>query len=170
MKVLRPQDIFVLFGLVIYPDDQKWTYDLLAGKLGLSTSQIYRSLQRAETSHLFDTEAREVRRPELLEFLGHGIRYAFPANPGPKKRGVPTCWDAPAVSKSIRFSAEEQFVWPSASGTHRAQSIDPLHSSAIAVAGEDPEVYGLLALTDVLRVGSAREREMARKQLEQIIL
>lgn len=169
MKTLRPQDIFVLLALVNHSANKEWTYDRLAGKLHLSTSQVYRSLQRAETSHLYNKQMRELRRPELLEFLGHGIRYAFPANPGPRKRGVLTCWDAPTVSQAISFSAEEKFVWPSPSGTHRAQSIEPLHSSTIEVAGEDAGLYRLLALTDVLRVGSAREREVARNQLQEIV-
>jgi len=169
MKPLRSHDIFVLLALLSYADEQ-WTYDLLGNKLGLSASQVYRSLERAESSHLFSKQMRVVRRPELLEFLSYGIRYAFPATPGPTRRGVLTCWDAPEAPKPVSLSTDERYVWSSPSGTDRGQTIEPLHSSVSTVAGDDAGLYGLLALTDVLRVGSAREREMAREELEKRVL
>lgn len=170
MKPLRPQDIYVLLALAARCSEEKWTYDELALQLDLSSSQIYRSLERAQSSHLFDKNSRRIRRPELLEFLGYGIRYAFPARPGQIQRGFPTCWEAPEVPKPVSFSTDEQYVWPAPSGSHRGQAIEPLHSSVLIAAGNNLDLYRLLALTDVLRVGSARERDAARDVLDEFVL
>lgn len=165
MNILRPHDIFVLLAIGADHDGESWTYDRLAQRLGLSTSQVFRSLTRAEASHLFDKKRRRVRRLELLEFLSHGIRYAFAASPGGIERGIPTCWEAPGLEDLMSSSAEERFVWPAPNGTIRGQAIEPLHQGVLAAIGDEEELYRLLALTDVIRVGSARERKIAANEL-----
>ena len=170
MKPLRPQDIFLLLALVSNHDAGDWTYDRLAGQLGMSTSQVFRSLKRAEASHLFEKANRRVRHFELLEFLSHGIRYAFAANPGGIQRGVPTCWNAPGLDELIELSKDEPYVWPAPNGTSRGQAIEPLHSGVLVASGENERLYRLLALTDILRVGSARERQVATEQLEKALV
>ncbi len=169
MNLLRPQDIFLLLALVANRDRKEWTYDRLAAQLGMSASQAFRSLKRAEASHLFDRSSRRVRHPELLEFLSHGIRYAFAAEPGGFQRGVPTCWNAPTLDGLIQLSADEPFVWPAPHGTARGQAIEPLHSGVLVASGENEELYRLLALTDILRVGSARERKVAKEELKKAL-
>lgn len=169
IKPLRPQDIFLLLALVAKRDRDNWTYDRLAEELGMSASQVFRSLKRMEGSHLFDRETRRVRRLELLEFLSHGIRYAFAAVPQGIQRGVPTCWKAPGLGELIKSSKDEPFVWPAPNGMARGQAIEPLHSGALMASGENGDLYRLLALTDILRVGSARERRVAAEELEKAL-
>ena len=169
MKPLRPQDIFLLLALMANRDREEWTYDRLAAELGISASQVFRSLKRAEASHLFDRASRRVRRLELLEFLSHGIRYAFAAVPAGIQRGVPTCWNAPGLDGLIEISEDEPFVWPAPNGTARGQAIEPLHSGALMASGESEELHRLLALTDILRVGSARERNVAKEELKKTL-
>ena len=135
----------------------------------MSASQVFRSLKRAEVSHLFDKASRRVRQLELLEFLSLGIRYAFAAVPGGIQRGVPTCWKAPGLDELIEISKDESFVWPAPNGTARGQAIEPLHSGALMVSGENEELYRLLGLTDILRVGSARERKVATEELKKVL-
>jgi hypothetical protein len=48
--------------------------------------------------------------------------------------------------------------------------IEPLHEKAPAAALQDPKLYELLAAVDALRVGRAREMEMARDILKRRIL
>jgi hypothetical protein len=42
-----------------------------------------------------------------------------------------------------------------------------LYGNLPLAAGEDSKLYELLALFDALRIGQAREREIARKLLEE---
>ncbi len=51
----------------------------------------------------------------------------------------------------------------------RGQSIIPLYSSAPEAALKDSILHGLLALVDALRIGRAREREIAINELKRLI-
>ena len=169
MNILRPQDIYILLLLAAGDRNDEWTYDQLAARSGLSTSQVFRALSRAEASHLFDKESRRLRSLELGEFLTHGIRYAFAAVPGKIQRGVLTGWAAPGLGDVMVASAEEPYVWPAPDGTARGQGIEPLHSAAISAACENDALYRLLALTDVLRLGTARERKVAGEEVRRLL-
>lgn len=61
-------------------------------------------------------------------------------------------------------------VWPDPAGTVRGESFEPLHRAAPEAARRDPGLYELLALLDALRGGRARERKLARAELEARLL
>ncbi len=103
-----------------------------------------------------------------MEFLQYGIRYVFPQRPGAIVRGIPTAHSASPLKDIIR--SNENYVWPSGKGTVRGQSILPLYPSITKAVRKDPKFYELLALVDALRVGRAREREIAVKELKTRIL
>lgn len=44
--------------------------------------------------------------------------------------------------------------------------LTPLYRNVPLAAGDDPALHELLALADALRVGRARERELAREELK----
>jgi len=155
---LKPQDIVVLL-LVASLGDRDWTYAQLAESTGLSTSQVHRSLQRAAGADLFAAARRAVHKRNLLEFLSHGIRYAFPAVVGPRQRGVPTAHSAPPLSEQV--AGLPVAVWPAAHGEATGDAVQPLHSAALTISMESPAVYDLLALVDAVRVGRARDRAIA---------
>ncbi len=159
-KYLKPQDIVVLARILTW-DGERWTYEDLGASLQISASQAYYAVQRAEYSRLYDVERGRVRRGELQEFLVHGIRYAFAVQPGAPERGVPTAHSAPWAAGYLAASTGDDFVWPHPAGTHRGLSIDPLYKSVPDVVGEESTFYELLALVDVFRVGSRRERDVA---------
>ena len=54
---LKPQDLLVLFKRVANPG-QLWTYATLAQILGLSASQVHRSVQRATEAGLVVSKGR----------------------------------------------------------------------------------------------------------------
>ncbi len=56
-------------------------------------------------------------------------------------------------------------VWPDPNGSVRGQTLLPLYPGLPAAAKEDSKLYELVALFDALRIGQAREREMAGKML-----
>lgn len=58
-------------------------------------------------------------------------------------------------------------VWSHPEGTVRGAMVNPLYASAPGAAIEDPALYELLALLDALRIGRARERQMAVRMIEE---
>ena len=115
-----------------------------------------------------DTRQWTVQHRNLLEFLVHGIRYAFPAERGAITRGIATGIAAPILQ--AHFSTEpEPSVWPSAEGTTRGQSLKPLYSSVPFAASRDPKLYASLAVVDALRGGRARERSVAADVMKSLL-
>ena len=104
----------------------------------------------------------------LLDFVEHGLRYVFPAEPGAIQRGLFTAHSAPPLDQLV--SVNEPYVWPWAEGKERGQAIEPLHPGVPAACAQDSELYELLALVDAIRLGRAREKEQAVKELRQRIL
>jgi hypothetical protein len=164
--MLRPLDIVVLLKLAL--KDGRPPYLQLANELHLYPSEVYNSIKRARVSHFIQRLEPEDRlnRSALLEFLLHGIRYAFPAEKGTLTRGVPTGYAAPPLLESIAASSEPPPVWPYADGSVRGYSFVPLHKNVPKAALEDSKFYELLALVDALRDGRARERELAGRELK----
>ncbi len=70
--------------------ERNWSYAALAQELGMSSSEVHAALQRAQSARLYAEAVRAVIPPNLIEFLVHGVRYAFPAEFGPPARGMPT--------------------------------------------------------------------------------
>ncbi len=160
---MSPHDIVILLKIVSY-GSEPWLQQALAESLGISQSEVSKSLQRSRYAGLLDPKGKVVMKMALIEFLQYGLRYVFPQKPGPVVRGVPTSHSASPLNTAIQ--AVEAYVWPYAKGTIRGQSIIPLHPSAPKAALKDKQLHELLALTDALRVGRAREKEMAIIELK----
>lgn len=133
----------------------------------MSKSTAHASVSRLLTSRL----AQEVKNGGIVaaagptrEFLQFGAAYAFPPVTVPKARGVPTGFSVPSVQRATNMSAQP-IVWPSRLGTVEGVGLQPLVPAAPDIALRDPALYHLLALVDALRVGDAREREVARREM-----
>jgi len=163
-KNMRPQDIVVLLKIVAL-GQKRWRGLDLAQDLLLSASEVSGALERCRQSGLLDSTKRRVAGASLLGFLEHGLRFVFPAMPGALARGIPTAYSTPPLSKLIRST--EKIVWPNAVGTIRGESLAPLYAKAPDACQKDPLLHELLALADCLRIGRARERELAVSQLKQ---
>jgi hypothetical protein len=159
-EVLRPVDMAVALALARSPGQG---YEPLSEILGISLSTAHQAVQRLVAAGLTG-EDRQVHRQALLEFLTHGVRFAFFAQPGPEVRGVPTAHAGPPLAKEI--VSEDKYVWPSARGGERGAAIPPLYDGAPELVDRAPALYGALTLVDALRVGRARERDLAREKLE----
>ncbi|MEZ4968441.1 MAG: hypothetical protein R2814_02030 [Flavobacteriaceae bacterium] len=157
-QIMSPHDIVILLKIVAY-GKESWFQKPLAEALGISQSEVSKSLNRSKYAGLLDPTGKTVMKPALLEFLQFGIRYVFPQKPGPVVRGVPTSHSAPPLNEEIH--SNEDYVWPYGKGTVRGHSIMPLYPTVPEAALRDEKLYELLALVDALRVGRAREREFA---------
>ena len=164
---MSPQDVVVLLKIISL-GEQSWTQITLADTLFMSQSEISKSFARSKYAGLLDPSGKNVRRLALIEFLQYGIAYVYPQQPGALVRGVPTAHSAPPLSNLIQ--SNEPYVWPSGKGSLRGQSIIPLYPSVIDAVKTDALLYELLALVDAVRVGRAREKELAITELKKRIL
>jgi hypothetical protein len=162
---IKPQDIALLLKLVSL-GDRKWRHIDLVASLGLSQTEISFSLNRCRTVGFLDSAKKKVMKVALLEFLVHGLKYVFPARPGPIARGLPTAHSAAPLAKHIVASDEDRYVWPYEHGRARGQAIEPLYEKAPLAADKDKALYELLALVDAVRAGRAREQALAIRELE----
>jgi len=164
MEVLKPQDLVVVLRLSLAARAARPTFLELASELGMSASEVHAAVSRAIASNLLSSGERAVNRSNLLEFLVHGAKYAFPAAVSGVTRGIPTSYAAPPLSS--QFSVGElPPVWPHPEGTARGEGFEPLYRSVPDAALKNPQLYELLALVDAVRGGRARERALAVKEL-----
>lgn len=161
--VMSPLDVAVLVKLAIA--DGPVTQLSLAGALSLSQSEISKSISRSRYAGLILGKDNQVMRQGLMDFIQHGIRYVFPQQPGPIIRGIPTAHSAPPLDDLIQ--SDEPYVWPAAYGHVRGHGIAPLYPKVVEAVSKDPQLYEILALIDALRVGRARERNIAIEELKE---
>jgi hypothetical protein len=180
--ILHPQDIVVVLKLVANHDAAKrWTYADLSKDLFMSTSQVFRSINRAEAARLLNAPTippppglgaelpRVGLRPNnsnLKEFLIHGLKYAFPVQRGGPTRGLPTAEAARPLNKHFPQDFQLPPVWPYADGSLRGTAFSPLYKNVPQAALRDSKLYELLVLVDAIREGRAREREIAIQELK----
>ena len=162
---LRPQDLLVAAKLALEPAA---SYPRLAEALHMSLSEVHGAVRRATGAGLL-THDRRADADALLEFILHGVRYAFAPERGAMTRGMPTAHAAPPLNKSIAGGDEPPPVWPDPAGTARGQSFAPLYRSVPAAAKDDARLYEMLCLIDAVRGGRARERAMAEKLLRRVL-
>jgi hypothetical protein len=165
MPPLKAHDVAVALQLVLTPDAP---YRALADSVGLSLGEIHNAIKRLTVARLLSADRRAPRKASLIDFLLKGVPYAFPAELGPETRGVPTAHAAPPLDAD--FSSSDALVWPFVDGKRRGASVEPLFEGAPMLAQSNQALYELLALVDALRVGQARERELATKLLRERLL
>ena len=163
--MLRPQDLVTLLKLACLPAGG-WTFASVGHELGLSNSAVHRGLERAASGGLYRPRRKDIVPGALVELLVHGARFVYPASLGGEARGLPTAWGAPPLSEPLVFNPEKAPVWPDAMGDVRGMAIEPLHPAVPDAARRDRRLWELLALFDAIRVGGARERQLAAEMLE----
>lgn len=166
-KQMKPQDIVLLLK-IISENNPKWEQKPMAEALEMSQSEISESVARSKFAGLLDVKGKSVMRYAFMEFLEHGIAYVFPQQPGAMVRGIVTAHSAFPLKEIIL--SNEVYVWPFGKGTDRGFAIDPLYSSVPKAVLKDAYLHELLALVDAIRVGRAREKELAIQELRKRIV
>jgi DNA-binding Lrp family transcriptional regulator len=162
--IAKSLDIVVLLKLLL--ERQRRSYAELSRELFISASEIHAAVARSSAAGLIDgVSLRPLKRP-LEDYLIHAVRYAFPAKPGAVARGIPTAFAAPPLSEMMA-STDLPPVWVDPEGMVKGVSIEPLYKTVPKAAKSDPALYELLALVDALRMGRARERQLAEEELKQ---
>ena len=163
---VAPQDILVLLKLVAM-GLRTWSYNDLAGEVGMSTSQAHAAIKRSLAARLALRRDGRItpQTRNLEEFLVHGLKYLCVPQRGELARGMPTAHGAPPLAEMLVASQNVVPVWPHPDGKVRGESFAPIFRSAPAAAIRDNQLYQLLALADAIRGGRARERSLATKEL-----
>jgi len=164
--VLKPQDIVVLLKLFGYGPIRP-PFAQLAVELVMSPSEVHGAVKRAQAARLLHGSEMDGRPniSALLEFLIHGVKYAFPAEHGGITRGIPTSYAAEPLNRLIAPGDEPIPVWPYPEGTKRGLSFAPLYKTVPLAALRDSLLYEQLALVDAIRDGRSRERKLAEEEL-----
>ncbi|MCP1845788.1 hypothetical protein J2R78_008822 [Bradyrhizobium sp. USDA 4538] len=116
---MKSQDIVVLLKLVCLQDyeraagidpfrkDGEDPYSVrgLEASLGISKTEIAASIKRSLASAMAIKD-RMTGRPDpnrrnLRDFITYGLKFVFPAKPGPMQRGAPTAFAASVLKDSL---------------------------------------------------------------------
>lgn len=145
----------------------------LATSTGISKTQVGLALQRCYDVGLAKpdrlTGVPRTNNTALLEFIVHGLRYVFPARPGELTRGIATGLGAPVLEGKLMTAGDLVPVWPDALGNTKGVAVEPLHRAVTRAVRRDARLYALLALTDAIRIGQPRERNLASEMLTQML-
>ena len=163
--MIDSRDIYVLAGAVASQREAPSLREL-AAELHVDHTLVHRALGRAAEAGLYSPASRSVILPAFEELVVHAARFIAPAPLGGLVAGVPAAWAAEPVSSRIREAGgDPPPVWPSAKGSVRGQTLEPLHPSAPEASAEHREVRELLAVIDSLRAGDLRVRQVATELL-----
>ncbi len=165
--ILKPQDVVILLKLVAIGKED-WSFSTLATALYMSPSEVHAGIHRAIAARLAVKTTDRIKPAirNLEEFLLHGLRYVFVPDQGEITRGMPTIHAGPPLSQMLVSSGDPPPVWPDPEGNVRGQSFSPLYKSVPKAARQDRQLYELLVLTDAIRGGRSREREIAVKEIQ----
>jgi DNA-binding transcriptional ArsR family regulator len=161
---LRRADILVLLKLAVKGDA---SVRALESELGLSKSMVALSIRRLREANLLkDDEAGGLRINKLAarDFLQHGARWIAPAKVGDFELGFATAHSFESLARKLSGDPDP-VVLPLPHGPIRGRAVSPLHPKAPAAAQKDPRLLRLLAIVDALRIGRARDRDVAMAEL-----
>lgn len=167
MNTMKKQDLVVLLKKLTH-QGRELSLRKLSEELVMSTSSVSLCLERCKKAQLVDRNKKRVNTLALQEFMAHGLAYVFPAEAGRIIRGISTYVSASPIKEQL-VNSSDQYVWRYAKGEARGQMIEPLYPSAPEAALRDDELYQLLVIADTIRMGRAREKEIAIAELDKYI-
>jgi hypothetical protein len=97
------------------------------------------------------------------------IAYLLKINPSEVSELLNRCKIAKLINKGKIISSTESYVWPNSIGNSRGQSINPLYKTVPDASMDDQAFYELTALVDTIRIGKAREVQIAIDELNKRI-
>lgn len=159
---MREVELLVVLRLATWPSST-WTYKALSDSLGLAYARTHGAVAGAARCRLFDLPGKRIQHAALLEFLEHGVKYAFPAEAGEAAIGIRTGPDAMPMREQLARTHAPIRVWPAPFlGSTEGACITPLHRVVPEATRQDLAFYEIMALVDVLRLNeSARQVNLA---------
>lgn len=169
---MKKVDVYVLISVVVILYKRP-KLEHLSELTGLSVSVIHRSLKELKKSKLLVelTNSVEPNFRNIEEFLLSGFPYVFAEEKGSLVRGFATGIDGSSLKKDF-VESEYPAVWAHYEGNIKGFEVEPLHKAIpelIAKGRMNQELYELLALLDVLRIGQKREVEAAKNHIRKML-
>ena len=167
---LKPQDILTACKLYAYEArGGELTYSGLGRDVGLSPSEAHASVERCRRAALF-TPSNVVVRRNLRELLVAGVPLVYYPTRGGIACGMLTSIHAPSLVGRIAPSAPAlvPVVWPG-SGRDRGESLSPVYKAVPQACAADDVLYEVMALVDVVRVGTPSERSAAVDIIDKLL-
>lgn len=163
---LSPSDLLVALKLGASPNAGiSATLRRLGQELGLSKSAVGNSLKRLDELGLLSADGRkQVNKVALLDLLENAVRWVAPARVGDYELGLPTAHSAGVLAKHL-LADDDPVVMPLPHGPMRGRAVPPIHPLAAKAAARDERLHELLAIVDALRIGRARDRQVAVRAL-----
>ena len=158
--MLKPQDIAVAFKLLSI-DGAKPSFKQLGKQLRLSQFEVHAAFNRLQLSKLLSAMDGRPIASRFADFICFGAIYSYPAIRSELTIGVATAHAAMPLSGEILSSSNSPPVWPYPAGKTQGEGLLPLYQNLPEAALEDLRMYEFLALFDALRIGQARERNLA---------
>lgn len=168
---LKPQDtVLALRYWSLKQDKLDSSVRDIAESIGISASEVSKGTKRLVAARLVvERDARVFAESgALLEWLGYGVRYAYPQESVGYGRGMATSWNCP-VLKSEMVAPTPAFVWPVSGGSTEGALIKPFHKSVPVAASKDERLYRVLSLLEAIRGGKPRELAIARNILAALL-
>lgn len=141
----------------------------LAAMTGIGKTEVNNSINRSCRAGLAKVSVKNqqllVNTQALFEFIAYGIKYVFPVSPAEMTRGIPTAFAAPVLQNRLISAGDTICVWPHASAEKTGQAIYPLYKTVPYAIHKDRRLYEYLALIDAIRIGHARESNLAKAEL-----
>ena len=113
--ILKPQDIVIMLKLLVR-NGSEWSYPALSYELSMSASEVHAGVKRAVAAQLMDMHRKIPVKRNLLEFLIHGVKYAYPPDRGGITRGIATSYAAQPLKELITQPDEPPPVCPTRKG------------------------------------------------------
>lgn len=155
----------------------------IGSSLGISKTEISTSLKRCVDSRLlvlYDSENNgllslnednwHVNKKALFDLIKYAVPYFFPVKQSGLNFGLATGFSAPILAKELTSGGTNPYVWASEYGTIYGQSIEPLYKTVPFASINDQFVYDSFSLIDAYRMGKAREKDIALRLIEEIIM
>jgi hypothetical protein len=168
--VLKPQDLVVVVKLAVNRN-REFTLSELASELHMAVSVVHGSIGRSELARLISRSSGGIRviRSAVHEFVIHGAKYAFPGILGPLSKGVPTAVAGPILRTCFEQADTLPPVWPDPEGSGYGPGLTPLSPIVPKACKKDLLLLDALTLVDALRIGAAREQELAVSHLMELL-
>ena len=170
--MLKPQDVLIACKLLSLRDS-RWTFSTLAGSLFISMSESHQATERCKKAGILGISKNRliVVKRKFFDLLTLAVPQIFYAIRGSIQMGTPTSvWAKPLVSRFPRESGDDiPLVWPHDGGTTKGESLLPIYPTVPKIVGQDPSLYEMLALIEVIRTANIPDRRLAADMLEKII-
>lgn len=160
------QEFMALFA------DNRYSLLALEQSTGISKSQISLAIKRCVAVKLLFMKngVPYVNVHDLFNVIRYSIMFFFPVKRVGFQYGVPIAASSMFLNKKIILNQENPMVWAYTKGNVWGEAIEPIYPTAPAAAMKDPILYQLLVLVDAIRANNPREKMVASKELERILL